>query len=403
LSSVDADELTDEVLLERYTSRRDETAFAVLVRRHGPLVLGICRRVLHHEQDAEDAFQAVFCILATRARSIHHRAALGAWLHAVAYRIARKARAGREREPVSEMTFPDVPEAERSPEWLWREIRPVLDEEVNRLPEKYRQAFVLCYLDERTTEQAAAQLGCPLGTVLSRLARARERLRARLTRRGLALSAAALAAALGSQAATVAVRAELANAAVQAGLHYATGQPIAAGVARLADGFLKALARDRLTVTLGLVTVLGVIVTVVFLLWFFSRSAGLALVPQSDLDKLQGSWQVVAVERVGQARAENPGIQFVFAGNQVTMVVQGNQSPPMFFVLDPSQEPKAVDFTMQDGKSLLGIYQVDGESLQLCVDFDQAGKGGKRPTSFRPEGGGALFVMRREMPLLDRR
>jgi RNA polymerase sigma factor (sigma-70 family) len=397
-----ADELTDEVLLERYTSRRDEAAFAVLVRRYGPLVLGICRRVLHHEQDAEDAFQAVFCILATRARSIHHRAALGAWLHAVAYRIARKARAGREREPVSEMTFADVPEAERSPEWLWREIRAVLDEEVNRLPEKYRQAFVLCYLEERTTAQAAAQLGCPQGTVLSRLARARERLRGRLTRRGLALSAAALAAALGSQAATVAVRAELANAAIQAGLHYATGQPIAAGVARLADGFLKTLARGRLTFTLGLVSVLGAIVTVVFLLWFFPRSAGSALVPQSDQDKLQGSWQVVAVERVGGARGENPDMQFVFAGNQVTMVVRGNQSPPMDFVVDSSQEPKAVDFTTQGGTILRGIYQVDGESLQLCVDFDEARKGGKRPGSFRPEAGGALFVLRRWKPLSDR-
>src|SRR6516162_4249483 len=134
VSSGAADDLADEVLLERFTSRREEAAFAALVRRYGPLVLSVCRRVLQHEQDAEDAFQAVFCVLARRAGSIHRRAAVGAWLHAVAYRIARKARAARGRRPMSEPSFPDLPAAEESPVWVWRELRPVLDEEVHRLP-----------------------------------------------------------------------------------------------------------------------------------------------------------------------------------------------------------------------------------------------------------------------------
>jgi uncharacterized protein (TIGR03067 family) len=102
---------------------------------------------------------------------------------------------------------------------------------------------------------------------------------------------------------------------------------------------------------------------------------------------------------VGQGRGENPGVHFVFAGNQVSMVGRGNQAPPMRFVLDSSQEPKAVDFTTQDGAILRGIYQVDGESLQLCVDF---GEGGNRPASFRPEAGNTLFVMRREKALPGR-
>jgi RNA polymerase sigma factor (sigma-70 family) len=395
-SAVDAQDLTDDILLERYTSRRDEAAFAALVRRHGPLVLGTCRRVLHHEQDAEDAFQAVFCVLARRARSIHHRAALGAWLHAVTYRIARKARAGRERRPMSETPFPDVPAEERSPEWLWREIQPVLDEEVNRLPEKYRHAFVLCYLEERTTEQAAAQLGCPQGTVLSRLARARERLRTRLTRRGLALSAAALAATLGSQATRAAVQADLAHAAVQTAARYAAAQPVATGVATLADGFLKALARSRLTRTLGWGLVLGALIALLLLLWFFPQTASS---PPSDQDRLQGTWQVVAIEKVDQPREDNPRTKGVFAGNQLTLVVTGIQLPPMQFVLHPSHNPRAVDFTMQSGKVLKGIYQVNGDSLLLCLDFDMAGRGGKRPASFRPEPGGALIVFRREQPL----
>src|SRR5712692_1766406 len=110
------DEPADDVLLERFTTRREEAAFAALVQRHGPLVLGVCRRVLQHEQDAEDAFQAVFCVLARKAGSIRKRAAVGAWLHGVAYRIARKARAGKGRQRVSETDLRDIPAAEGAPE-----------------------------------------------------------------------------------------------------------------------------------------------------------------------------------------------------------------------------------------------------------------------------------------------
>jgi RNA polymerase sigma factor (sigma-70 family) len=161
VSATGAEDLTDADLLERFTSGRDEAAFAALVRRYGGLVNGVCRRVLYHEQDAEDAVQAVFCVLARRAGAIRERGALGAWLHAVAYRIARKAQARRGRRPVV-TNLADIP-AKDSPDWTWQEVRPILDEEVSRLPEKYRQAFVLCCLECRTNQQAAAQLGCPPG------------------------------------------------------------------------------------------------------------------------------------------------------------------------------------------------------------------------------------------------
>jgi RNA polymerase sigma factor (sigma-70 family) len=398
-SAVGADDLTDELLLESYVSRREEAAFAALVRRYGPLVLSVCRRVLHHEQDAEDAFQAVFCVLARKAGSIRKRAAVGAWLHGVAYRIARKARARKGRHRVSETDLRGIPAAEGSPEWVWRELRPILDQEVNRLPRKYRQAFVLCNLEGQTNEQAAVQLGCPLGTVLSRLARARERLRVRLTRRGLALSAGALAAALESHAAGATVQAGLAKAAVHAGVRYGAGQPVAAGIAALADGFLKALSRARLTSGLGLVSALGLVV--VFLLWFPWRGAGPAASPEADREKLQGSWQVVSIEKVGQLEA-NPEMKFVFADNQLTLIVAGIRTPPMLFVLDPSQEPKAIDYSMPAGKVLRGIYQVDGDSLQLCLDYDVAGTGGKRPTAFRPQPDAPVLVLRRERAEPDR-
>jgi RNA polymerase sigma factor (sigma-70 family) len=395
-SAIGADDLADVVLLEQYTSRRDQDAFAALVRRYGPLVLSVCRRVLHHEQDAEDAFQAVFCVLARKAGSISKRSSVGAWLHAVAYRLALKALAGRRRRPTSGTNLPDVPGAEDSPEWVWRELRPVLDEEVNRLPDKCRSAFVLCYVAGMTNDQAAVQLGCPLGTVLSRLARARERLRDRLTRRGLALSAGALAATLGSRTAAEAVQPGLAQAAIQVGVRYAAGQPVATGVASLADAFLKAMLWARLTKAVGVVSIGGMAAAV--FLWLLSRGGGPAPSPPTDLQQLQGSWQVLAVEKFGLAPEENPRLRLVFTDNQWTMVVAGISVPHGPFVLYPSQEPKTIDFTMQNGKILRAIYHLEGDTLQLCLDYDMAETGGKRPTAFRPEPGGAFWTLRREPP-----
>lgn len=408
------EDLADEVLLERYTARREEAAFAALVRRYSPLVLGVCRRVLHHEQDAEDAFQAVFCVLARKADSITKRAAVGAWLHGVAFRIARKARAGRGRRPVSQSELPDIPAAEGSPEWAWKELRPILDEEVNRLPAKYRQAFILCYLEGRTNEQAAAHLGCPLGTVVSRLARARERLRTRLTRRGLALSAATLAAILGRQTVAAVVPAGLAGTAVQVGLRYAAGQPIGAGVARLADGFLKTLLRARRARVVGLVSALAVVVGVGGLVWLRSRDAGPGAAPTpaaqaaaaiaAERAKLQGTWR-----RDGPLPKDAPGMQglavleerYIFRGSQWGITVGKGQFQPVMqpFAIDPSQEPKAIDLTTPEGKVIHGIYRLEGDTLTLCLDYDFQGTGRPRPTAFRaqPEVPGiVLYELKRE-------
>src|SRR5437763_15898807 len=138
--------LSDAQLLERFAAGRDEAAFAALVRRHGPAVLGVCLRVLRHRQDAEDAFQAAFLVLARRARAIRKRESLASWLHGVALRVARKARAGNLRRRVWPGAVPDRPAPEESA-FLWRDLRPVLDEEIAALPGPYRAAFVLCYLE----------------------------------------------------------------------------------------------------------------------------------------------------------------------------------------------------------------------------------------------------------------
>src|SRR6516162_244105 len=182
-------ELTDAELLGRFAASREEDAFAVLLRRYGPLVLGVCRRVLRHEQDAEDAFQATFLILARRAGAIRKREALGSWLYGVAYRVAMRAQQQAARRRAREAQTTAV--AAGDPAWkaAWQEVQVLLDEAIHGLPEKYRTAFVLCCVEGYPQAEAARRLGVKEGTVWSRLAQARKLLRERLARRGVALSA----------------------------------------------------------------------------------------------------------------------------------------------------------------------------------------------------------------------
>jgi RNA polymerase sigma factor (sigma-70 family) len=251
--------LTDAQVLDRFVRCRDEAAFEVLVWRHGPLVLGVCRRLLRHEQDIEDAFQAVFLVLVRKADTIARGESVGGWLYRVAYRVALAARAAAADRAAREQPWADQRAAPPSEELLWRDLKPILDEEVMRLPEKYRAPFVLCCLEGKTNEEAAAQLGCPRGTVLSRLARARERLRQRLARRGVVLSAGALAAA-SAERGLAAVPAGLTDMTIKAVLGGAAGGAAAAGVsaraAALAEGVLRVMFLTRLKAALLVAAVL---------------------------------------------------------------------------------------------------------------------------------------------------
>jgi RNA polymerase sigma factor (sigma-70 family) len=207
---------TDGQLLQDYLSRRDEAALTVLVGRHGPMVWGVCRRVLHSPHDAEDAFQATFLVLVRKAASITSKELVANWLYGVAYLTARKARARAAKRKERERQVTAMPEPEAMRPDSCHDLQPLLDHELSRLPDKYRIPIVLCDLEGKTRKAAAQQFGCPEGTVAGRLARARALLAKRLARHGLPVSGAALAAVLAQETAAASLPFAVASATVKA-------------------------------------------------------------------------------------------------------------------------------------------------------------------------------------------
>jgi RNA polymerase sigma factor (sigma-70 family) len=259
--------LSEGQLLERFLARGDEAAFEAIVRRHGPMVLGVCRRVLSDPNDVEDAFQATFLVLVRKAGSIRDRDVLGTWLYGVARRVAVRARVDARRRRARQWSDATEPACEdrRGEGEDGAEFRAIIDEEISRLTERYRSPLVLCDLEGHTHEQAAVQLRCPVGTVKSRLARAREKLRSRLARRGLAPSAGLLAAALAPEPAS-AMTTELLGSTIGAATRVAAGRAIAAGavsaaVAALVEGTMRSTSMTALKFAATLLTAAGIIAT----------------------------------------------------------------------------------------------------------------------------------------------
>jgi RNA polymerase sigma factor (sigma-70 family) len=250
--------LTDGQLLQSFLARHDEAAFEILVHRHGAMVLGVCRRVLRNADDAEDAFQATFLVLVRKAATLVARDTIGNWLYSVAYHTALKARAAACRRRAKER---EMPRPTALAESLWRDVLPLLDQELHRLPNKYREPIVLCDLEGKSRKEAARQLGWPEGTVAGRLARARAMLAERLARQGVTLSATALATALAHSAEAAAVPMPLVVSTSKAATALAAGQAAAAGVvsasvAALMEGVLQAMFLTKLK------TVMAVLLTV---------------------------------------------------------------------------------------------------------------------------------------------
>jgi RNA polymerase sigma factor (sigma-70 family) len=256
--------LTDGELLECYVRSREEAAFAALVQRHGPMVWGVCRRILASHHDAEDAFQATFLVLVRKAASVVPRAMLANWLYGVAHQTALKARSTAARRRTREKQVTAMPEPAPQQQKLCDDLQPLLDQELSRLPDKYRAVLVLCDLGGRTRKEAARHFGLPEGTVATRLATARAMLARRLARHGLTVSGAALAAVLSQTVASAHMPVGVAASTIKAASSFAAGQAAAAGVvsvkaAALADGVLKTMLLTRLKITTVLLLAVAVL------------------------------------------------------------------------------------------------------------------------------------------------
>ncbi|HXG10763.1 MAG TPA: sigma-70 family RNA polymerase sigma factor [Gemmataceae bacterium] len=258
----DLGHMTDGQLLECFVARREEAAFEALVRRFGPMVLGVCQRVLRDRHDAEDAFQATFLVLLRKAGSITRPELVGNWLYGVAYYTAQNARAARARRRAAEKQVREMNAPPTTVKEVWDDLQPLLDEELSRLPEKYRAPLVLCELNGKSRKEAARQLRCPEGTLSSRLARARQLLRRRLARRGLTLSTAALVGALSPGTASASVPAPLMTNTVKAAMRIAAGQAtaVSASVAALTEGVLKTMFLIRLKIVTAICLTAGLLV-----------------------------------------------------------------------------------------------------------------------------------------------
>src|SRR5262245_15217942 len=229
----------DRELVERFANHQDQAAFAALVKRHGPLVWGVCRRILRDHALAEDAFQAVFIILAKKAGAIRKRDAVASWLFGVAQRVARQARRRRQRERDNVRHVAENRRQDDRLDLRWDATLALMEEELGRLPNCYRAPLLACYLEGRTQDEAARELGWPLGTLRRRLDKGREILKARLTRQGVAWSAGLFTLGLSVSVADAAILSGLRQRTIQAAWSYLQGNAVSEGVAIMVQGGLR--------------------------------------------------------------------------------------------------------------------------------------------------------------------
>jgi RNA polymerase sigma factor (sigma-70 family) len=252
---------TDGQLLNLFVRNRDGLALGALVRRHAAMVWGVCRRILAAHPDAEDAFQATFLVLARKAEAVPRAEMVGNWLYGVARQTAVRMRALAARRGLRERQVAVLPEPTSAEEYLWNDLRPVLDDELGRLPEKYRLLLVLCDLEGRTRKEVAGRLAIPEGTVASRLAAARAMLAKRLSRRGVVVSGALLAAVLGSHAAAGAVPTLVLSTAVRNTTLAAAGQggagAVSPTVAALTTGVTNAMRLSEIKTAAAVLLAVG--------------------------------------------------------------------------------------------------------------------------------------------------
>jgi RNA polymerase sigma factor (sigma-70 family) len=429
---------SDAELLGHFLDRQDADAFTQLVRRHGRLVWNVCVRQLHQEQDAEDAFQATFLILARKARSIRKQPSLASWLHGVAYRTAGRIRQRRqqERERAMQHANPPYPPFVRgggngafasgggngAPDdnASWHELRPILDEEVNQLPEKYRTPVVLCYFEGKTNDEAARALGWPKGTVAGRLARARDLLRARLSRRGLAFSSACLASVITANAATAAVPELFLSTIPPAALAFAAGNAAATtSAAALAEGVMHAMFITKLRVAVAACLGLTLLVlgggTAAYRAFggddtaaTNAKGGGIAITasavadekPKTDEELLYGTW-VRVKGGDDPALKDKPVRSFdkiIFTKDRFQFCF-GDLKHDYGWKINATKSPKELDIIEVEPtpgkakqKPMPCIYKLDGDTLEVAM-----GDPGFRPNDFAKAAKfGQHYVLKRE-------
>jgi RNA polymerase sigma factor (sigma-70 family) len=323
-------EVSDHDLLKGFSDQHDEAAFHMLLRRHGPMVLHVCRGVLAGEADAEDAFQATFLILASKAASIRKTSALGSWLHGVAYRTALKARAQAGARRKNESRAPARPISEPD-DLTWQEVRQVMHEELTGLADRYRVPLVVCYLEGQTQDAAAVQLGLAKSTLKERLERGRAILRARLVRRGLGPAPLLVAAAWPSATALACLPATLVTSTIKAANLFAAGQAtvngvISAKVAALTEGILKTMFLTNLKVTAAGLVIAALLATGLFV-------TGMGAIPHRALAQQSTGKQQEKPKDKDGAGAEKDSVRVVKAGKQVNSLTYCNDGTTIAIVL----------------------------------------------------------------------
>ncbi len=424
------DNLPDHDLLERFAHYAEHDAFTALLRRHGPMVFGVCRRVLINTADAEDAFQATFLVLVRKARTIRRGDQLGSWLYGVAVRVALKARsrAARLAERGTEAIdmIPDPYDPATTPEWL-----PILDAELNALPAKYREALVLCELRDESRAAAAKALGIPEGTLSSRLSRGRDLLRRRLLKHGTLLPAGGLttlftAGGIGRASVPLGLLAKTADVAAVVATGSALAGVVPAGAARLMDEVLKGMLLTKLRMASG--TVLASLLVAVGVAAALPGepaeqpkkpkvSPSAAAKPQSpkpdqkdgvvlDQEAVQGLWvfdkitagKAAAVADVKAVESLVGNIRILVAGD-VWWFMQGGAPATInryFAKVDAGKNPKWLDLTREDpvpdpdrAQRYIEryIYELADDRLRLAMGTE------RRPSEFTTDDDSPLVIM----------
>ncbi|MBI1830429.1 MAG: sigma-70 family RNA polymerase sigma factor [Planctomycetes bacterium] len=268
-STPDVGDVSDGDLVGQFIESKDEAAFAELVRRHARMVLGVCQRVLDNPHDAEDCFQAAFMVLVRKAATIKPRDMVGNWLYGVAYRTALEARKMTARRRIREKKKSEMPRHEAEPD-LWEDLRPILDQELSRLPDKYRAVLIACDVEGRTRREVAEAFDLPEGTIASRLSRGRDMLAKRLKRRKMIITASMVAVLLAERASATCVSLPLVESTLDAAALLAAGKPIdgvvRASVPVLMNAVVKTMLWAKLTLgsaALVILTILGIAFSVI--------------------------------------------------------------------------------------------------------------------------------------------